>query len=107
MAKKCKNKYRFKIWNEAQKFADTYRDDIALSFNPMRPYWCDKHELWHIGHDIRDRMEYTGNGARILPNTDRPKVLSENDAGYSTTTRKNESESSDSNGFNSSEPRNR
>ena len=104
MAKKCKNKYRFKIWNDAQRFAEQYKDEVTMSFNPMRPYWCDKHELWHIGHDIRDRMEYKGNGARILPNTNGTKVLSENDARYSTTTRKNESEFSNSNGFNSSKP---
>lgn len=97
MGKKCKNKYRFRIWNDAQRFAEQYKDDVTLSFNPMRPYWCDKHELWHIGHDITERMEYTGNGARILPNTHRSKVLSENNAGYSTSIRENESELDDPN----------
>ena len=92
MAKKCKNKYRFKIWNDAQRFAEQYKDEVTMSFNPMRPYWCDKHELWHIGHDIRDRREYTGNVAIILPNTDVTKVLSENDARDSTRTSENESE---------------
>ena len=81
MAKKCKNKYRFKIWNEAQRFAESYQAEVILTFNPMRPYWCDKHEQWHIGHDITERMDYT-NGAIILPNTNRAKVLSENNAGY-------------------------
>jgi len=79
MAKKCKNKHRFKIWNEAQRFAEQYKSDVPLTFSPMRPYWCDKHELWHIGHDIKERMDYT-NGARILPNSDGPTVLSENNA---------------------------
>jgi len=90
MAKKCKNKFRFKIWNEAQRFAESYKAEVTLTFNPMRPYWCEKHELWHIGHDITERMEYTGNGARILPNTDRSEVLSENNAGYSRTINKDE-----------------
>jgi len=89
MTKKCKNKYRFKIWNEAQRFAESYKDEVTLVFNPMRPYWCDKHELWHIGHDITERMDYT-NGVRILPNSDRTEVLSENDARHSRTIRKNE-----------------
>ena len=93
MAKKCKNKYRFKIWNEAQRFAESYKAEVILSFNPMRPYWCDKHELWHIGHSIKERMEYTSDGARILPNTDGAEVLPENDARYISTTRKNEYES--------------
>ena len=80
MAKKCKNKFRFKIWNDAQRFAESYTEEVTLSFNPMRPYWCDKHELWHIGHDIRDRMEYTKDGARVLPNPSRSEILSENNA---------------------------
>jgi len=74
--KKCKNKYRFKIWNEAQRFADDYKGDIPLSFNPMRPYWCDKHELWHIGHDLREMIDYT-NGGTIRPNTREPQALSD------------------------------
>lgn len=85
MSKKCKNKFRFKIWNDAQRFAESYKDEVTLSFNPMRPYWCDRHELWHIGHDIRDRMEYTKDGIRILPNRHGPTVLSEDYARYSTT----------------------
>ena len=89
MAKKCKNKHRFKIWNEAQRFAESYKAEVTLTFNPMRPYWCDKHELWHIGHDITERMDYT-NGARILPNTNGTEILSENDARYISTTRENE-----------------
>ena len=95
MAKKCKNKYRFKIWNDAQRFAEQYKDEVTLSFNPMRPYWCDRHELWHIGHDIRERMEYSGNGARILPNTDGTKVFSEDDARHRNRTTKNQSEFGD------------
>ena len=79
MAKKCKNKFRFKIWNDAQRFAEQYHVDIALTFNPMRPYWCDKHELWHIGHDTTEMMDYN-HGARIFPNIDGPTFLSENDA---------------------------
>ena len=79
MAKKCKNKFRFKIWNDAQRFAESYQNEVILVFSPMRPYWCDRHELWHIGHDITERMDYS-NGARVLPNTYGTEVLSENDA---------------------------
>lgn len=100
MGKKCKNKYRFKIWNDAQRFAEQYKDEVTLSFNPMRPYWCERHELWHIGHDITERMEYTGNGARILPNTNGTKVLPEDDAGYSYGASEDESESRSTNRFN-------
>ena len=93
MAKKCRNKYRFKIWNEAQRFAEQYQKDVILTFSPMRPYWCDKHELWHIGHNLRERMEYTSDGARVFPNTDGAEVLSENDARYISTIRENKYES--------------
>lgn len=92
MAKKCKNKYRFRIWNDAQRFAEQYRDDVSLLFSPIRPYWCHKHELWHIGHDTRDKVEYLGNGIRILPNTNGTKVLSENNARYSNRTTEDKSE---------------
>lgn len=93
MAKKCKNKYRFRIWNEAQRFAESYSEEVTLTFNPMRPYWCDKHELWHIGHNIRERMEYTSNGARILPNIYGPEIFPTDDAEYLSTTSENEYES--------------
>ena len=93
MAKKCKNKFRFKIWNEAQRFAESYKAEVTLSFSPMRPYWCDKHELWHIGHNKKERMEYTSDGARILPNTDGAIVLSENNARHITTINEIEYES--------------
>ena len=92
MAKKCKNKYRFKIWNEAQRFAESYKAEVILSFNPMRPYWCDKHELWHIGHNIRERMEYTDNGVRIVSNINQTNFLLENNVKYISTISEDEYE---------------
>ena len=64
--------------------------DVTLTFSPMRPYWCDKHELWHIGHNKKERMEYTSDGARILPNTGGTEILSEDDARYIPSIRENE-----------------
>tara|TARA_R110002020_G_scaffold49476_3_gene140743 strand:- start:1595 stop:1831 length:237 start_codon:yes stop_codon:yes gene_type:complete len=68
MQKKCNSKYRFKSWGDAQQFAEDYAKQVSLLFNPMRPYWCDKHGVWHIGHDLRQKINYSPDGNTLSPN---------------------------------------
>jgi hypothetical protein len=51
MSKKCKLKYRFKTFAEATTFANTYMEDIVLTFYPMTAFYCTKHKCYHIGHN--------------------------------------------------------
>jgi len=67
MPKKCQNKYRFTSWRKAQEFAESYAEQVSMLFNPMRAYWCHSHEVWHIGHDLRQRIDYK-NGGQIVSN---------------------------------------
>ena len=60
MGKKCTQKLKFKSLVLAQKFADNYMKDVALTFYPMQPFHCDKHNCYHIGHN-----KYTEGGDKI------------------------------------------
>ena len=71
--KKCHNKYRFKHYQEAFNFAKEYMEQVAMAFYPMVPYWCKRHDLWHIGHDSFRKQEY--NVDRILSNRNGENVL--------------------------------
>ena len=51
MGKKCKLKFKFKTFREAKQFAQTYMNDIPLTFYPMTAYYCNKHKSFHVGHD--------------------------------------------------------
>ena len=71
--KKCRNKYRFKHYQEAFNFAKEYMEQVAMTFYPMVPYWCKRHDLWHIGHDSFKKQEY--NVDRILSDRNGENVL--------------------------------
>ena len=89
--KKCSKKSRFKSWKEAQAFAESYQERIPMTFNQIGPYWCDKHEAWHIGHDNTKRMDYK-DGARIFSDGDGKAILRTDDSDASETTSRVESE---------------
>tara|TARA_R100001039_G_C1792050_1_gene73193 strand:+ start:475 stop:762 length:288 start_codon:yes stop_codon:yes gene_type:complete len=89
--KKCSKKSRFKSWKEAQAFAESYQERIPMTFNQVGPYWCDKHEAWHIGHDNTKRKDYI-NGARIFSDGDGKAILRTDDADASETISRVESE---------------
>jgi hypothetical protein len=82
---KCSKKSRFKSWKEAQAFAESYQERIPMTFNQMGPYWCNKHESWHIGHDNTKRKDYK-DGARIFPDGNGKDILRTDDADVSGTT---------------------
>lgn len=69
---KCKNKQSFKEYKDALAFAEDYMIKIPLTFHPMVPYWCERHSIWHIGHDSFKKREYNlgvlsdGDGQNIL-----------------------------------------
>ena len=89
--KKCSKKQRFKSWKEAQAFAESYQKRIPMTFNQIGPYWCNKHESWHIGHDNTKRKDYK-DGARIFSDGDGKDILRTHDADASETTSRVESE---------------
>lgn len=51
MGKKCTQKLKFKSLATAQKHANKYMRDVALTFYPMEAFHCDKHNCYHIGHN--------------------------------------------------------
>ena len=55
MSKKCTQKFKFKTFLEATAFANSYMEDIALTFNPMIAYYCNKHRCYHVGHNKFNR----------------------------------------------------
>ena len=82
--KKCTKKYRFKSWKEAQAFAESYQERVPMTFNQIGPYWCDKHESWHIGHDNTKRKDYN-DGARIFSDRNGTEILRTDNADVSET----------------------
>ena len=48
--KDCGSKRRFVDFNEARLAADNYHWDIAITWSPMTPYFCPRHECFHVGH---------------------------------------------------------
>ena len=73
--KSCKSKHRFKTYKEADTFAKDYMESMAMTFHPMVPYFCERHNIWHIGHDIFQKPEYIVYGTGILSDSDGPPVL--------------------------------
>ncbi len=51
MSKPCTQKIKFKTFVEATKFANTYMNDIVLTFYPMKAFYCFKHKCYHVGHN--------------------------------------------------------
>ena len=89
--KKCSKKSRFKSWKEAQAFAESYQERIPMTFNQIGPYWCNKHESWHIGHDNTKRKDYK-DGARIFSDGNGKDILRTHDADVGETTSRIKSE---------------
>ena len=58
MPKPCTDKQKFSTYEKAQVFADGYDSRVVMTFNPIAPYWCEKHNSWHIGHDKFRRKFY-------------------------------------------------
>ena len=82
--KKCSKKHRFKSWKEAQAFAESYQKRVPMTFNQIGPYWCNKHESWHIGHDNTKRKDYK-DGARIFSDGNGTEILRTDNADVSET----------------------
>ena len=72
--KSCKSKHRFKTKKEADEFAAEYMNMVAMTFHPMVPYFCIRHNIWHIGHDIFQKQEYSY-GAGVSSDGDGPPIL--------------------------------
>jgi len=58
MAKSCTEKRKFETYIEAKAFADGYDNRVALTFHPIAPYWCERHDSWHIGHNKYQQKFY-------------------------------------------------
>ncbi len=72
--KQCKNKQRFKNYSEALNFAEDYNSQVPVKFHPMEPYFCVRHNLWHIGHNSFIRQEFDI-GPGVLENGDGKAIL--------------------------------
>ena len=53
----CNMKKIFPSYNDALSSAEDYMDQVTLTFAPMQPYWCNRHHVWHIGHDYKGRNQ--------------------------------------------------
>jgi len=51
MSKPCRHKIKFKTATKAKDFAQTYMENIALTFYPMVAFYCFRHGCYHVGHD--------------------------------------------------------
>ena len=49
--KKCSKKKRFRSREEAQAHCERMLLRVPLQLTPMEPYYCYRHEAWHVGHD--------------------------------------------------------
>ena len=52
---------------EALDSASEYMEQVTLTFAPMQPYWCNRHQAWHIGHDYKGRNQNGDARLRSLP----------------------------------------
>jgi len=58
MSKSCQEKQKFKTYEEAKAFADSYANSVVMTFHPIGPYWCENHNAWHIGHNKYQQKFY-------------------------------------------------
>jgi len=49
--KKCSKKKRYSTKEEAQVHCERMLLRVPLQLTPMEPYFCYRHEAWHVGHD--------------------------------------------------------
>ena len=65
--KRCNKKRRFSTKEEAQAQCDRMRSEVALQITPLEPYYCNRHSIWHIGHDWYSyNTKKTRNGEKEL-----------------------------------------
>ena len=50
MKKNCRSKRKFSDLSAATNAADSLMDRRALTQAPICPYWCKRHNCFHIGH---------------------------------------------------------
>ena len=50
---RCDEKIHFEHKRDATKSADSYMERVSITFDPMVPYYCSHHSMWHTGHDTR------------------------------------------------------
>ena len=48
---KCSKKKRYRNREEAQAHCERMLLRVPLQLTPMEPYYCYRHEAWHVGHD--------------------------------------------------------
>ena len=49
--KRCNRKKRYETKEAAQEQCNKIHSDVALQLTPLEPYFCSRHDMWHIGHD--------------------------------------------------------
>ena len=49
--KKCNQKKRYDTKELAQAHCERMLSRVPLQLTPMEPYYCYRHQAWHVGHD--------------------------------------------------------
>ena len=49
--KKCSQKKKYDTKELAQAHCEQMLSRVPLQLTPMEPYFCYRHEAWHVGHD--------------------------------------------------------
>ena len=49
--KDCGHKVRHHSLTDAQEHADSVMGRLAMADAPIVPYFCDKHDVYHVGHN--------------------------------------------------------
>ena len=50
--KRCNKKRRFKTEELAQVHCEKLNGRVVFEVIPLKPYFCIRHNSWHIGHDF-------------------------------------------------------
>ena len=48
--KQCNKKRRYETKEQAQAACMKIRTEVVFQVTPLKPYYCLRHQLWHIGH---------------------------------------------------------
>jgi hypothetical protein len=47
----CRGKKRFQYYDVPFMICQEYNERVVLQFGMnMAPYWCSRHDAWHVGH---------------------------------------------------------
>ena len=49
--KQCNKKRRYETEEQAPAECAKIRVGVVLQITPLEPYYCYRHQSWHIGHD--------------------------------------------------------